>query len=422
MSVATDPPAVEPLPPLRRNRDFRLLWLGAGAALLGARASAVAYPLLMIWEHGSPGAAGLVAAAALLPNLLVQLPAGVLVDRWDRRRIMITCDVIGLVTMLSVVAALLAGHLWLWHLMIAAFVEGSAGILYRLSERAAVRHVVPAAQLPAALSHNEARGQAAGLAGQPVGSGLIALIRWGPFAFAAVAHAVSLVTLLFIRRRFQADRARGDRSIRRELAEGVRWVWKQRFMRTAVGVLAASNLLFQVISLSMLLILKEGGSSPAAVGIIGLLSGGGGVLGAMTGSWLIRRLSPVRLLAGALALWGLLTAPMAVTDHPVAIGGLFAAMSFAGALLNVAATVYQVQITPDELQGRVTSVFAVIGSGMNSAGAALGGVLLVALGVTTTVLGVAAAMAVLAIGALLSPAIRAGSRELVEANAAMDGR
>ncbi|MEV4438739.1 MFS transporter [Streptomyces sp. NPDC049577] len=90
----------EPAPgPLRRNRDFLLLWTGAGLSLLGLRASTAAYPLLMLWYGGSPAGAGLVGAAALLPQLLVQLPAGALVDRWDRRRLLIGCDAAGLVAM-----------------------------------------------------------------------------------------------------------------------------------------------------------------------------------------------------------------------------------------------------------------------------------------------------------------------------------
>jgi MFS family permease len=155
-------------PPLRKNRAFLLLWMGAGLSMLGARVSAVAYPLLLIFDGGSVAAAGLVGFAALLPALVLQLPAGVLVDRWDRRRTMIWCDVAGLIAMTSVAVALIADRLWLPHLMAAAFIEGSAVILYRLAERASIGNVVHPSHLMTAYSRNEARGRAAGLLGQPL--------------------------------------------------------------------------------------------------------------------------------------------------------------------------------------------------------------------------------------------------------------
>ncbi len=113
--------------PLRRNRDFLLLWIGAGVSMLGLRASVVAYPLLMLWYGNSPIGAGLVGFAVLLPQLVVQLPAGALVDRWDRRRLLIGCDIAGLLAMGAVVVMLAAGRLWLPALMVAAFIDGSRG-------------------------------------------------------------------------------------------------------------------------------------------------------------------------------------------------------------------------------------------------------------------------------------------------------
>ncbi|MFG3150396.1 MFS transporter [Streptomyces sp. NPDC048243] len=403
-------PGTAPPPPLRKNREFLLLWTGAGLSLFGTRASTVAYPLLMVWYGGSPTGAGLVGFAALLPQLLLQLPAGALVDRLDRRRLMILCDLAGLTAMGSVAAALIGGHLWLPHLMAAAFVEGSAAIFYRLAERAAVRNLVHPDHLTVALTRNEARGQGAGLLGQLGGSSLYAVARWLPFLLTAVSHLTALVTLLLIRKKFQSERPQAPRDLRREVGEGLTWVWRQRFMRAAVGLIAGSNILFQVLSLALVLIVKENGGSPATIGLIGTVSGVGGILGALTGSWFLKRLSPGAIVTATLAVWALLMAPVALVDQPALIGALFAGMSFVGALLNVAAGVYQVQITPDEMQGRVTSVFALIGSGMNSAGALVGGLLLASFGTTPTVTAVAAAMAAMTLVAVLSPVIRTAGR------------
>src|ERR1051326_4704509 len=72
--------------PLRRNREFNLLWAGAGFSYLGSRMTALVYPILVLWSGGSTTVAGLLGFTALLPQLVVQLPAGAHVDRRDRRR------------------------------------------------------------------------------------------------------------------------------------------------------------------------------------------------------------------------------------------------------------------------------------------------------------------------------------------------
>ncbi|MFI5704196.1 MFS transporter [Streptomyces xanthochromogenes] len=392
--------------PLRRNRDFLLLWSGAGLSALGLRASVVAYPLLMIFFGNSPTGAGVVGFAALLPQLVVQLPAGALIDRWDRRRLLVLCDLAGLLAMAGVTAMLLAGRLWLPVVAAAAFVDGTAGLCYRLAERAAISHVVHPSQLNSALGQNEARGQAAGLLGQPAGSGLFQFGRWLPFAFTAVTHLVALCTLLLIRRDLQGERTAPAASLRAEVGEGLRWVWGQRFMRVAVGLLAGSNLLFQILTLTFALVVKENHGSPFQIGMIGLVAGAGGIAGALAGSRAAGRASPRAVLAGALALWAVLMAPVAFVSHPYVLGALLGGMSFAGALMNVVAGVHQVRITPAALQGRVTSVFALLGSGIASAGALAGGVLLASFGTHRTALAIAAAMGLLALVSLVSPALR----------------
>lgn len=129
----------------------------AGLSLLAGRATAVAYPLAVLWATRSPSDAGLVGTALLLPQLVVQLPGGALVDRWDRRRIMLVSG-LGQAVVAGVVAALLlSGHVWLWALLAAAFVEGTLGVLFQLAERAAVPAVVPPEQIGAAMTGNEAR-------------------------------------------------------------------------------------------------------------------------------------------------------------------------------------------------------------------------------------------------------------------------
>src|SRR5947209_7937685 len=85
-------PEQRKLPPLWRNRDYMLLWSGQLVSGLGSSASGIVFPLLILAITNSPAAAGIAGALSMLPYALFSLPAGALIDRWDRKRVMILCD------------------------------------------------------------------------------------------------------------------------------------------------------------------------------------------------------------------------------------------------------------------------------------------------------------------------------------------
>src|SRR5258707_1473580 len=96
---------------LWRNQDYLLLWCGQAISTIGWSVSGRAFPLLVLAVTGSPVQAGLVAALNALATALVTLPAGVLVDRWDRKRVMLFCDMCRLANIASIPLAMLSGHL-----------------------------------------------------------------------------------------------------------------------------------------------------------------------------------------------------------------------------------------------------------------------------------------------------------------------
>lgn len=99
--------------PLWRNFDFLLLWSGQTVSTLGTNISGLALPLLVLALTHSPALAGLVTAVRQLPYLLVSLPAGALVDRWNRKKAMIYCDLVRWLALGSVPLAFVLGHLTL---------------------------------------------------------------------------------------------------------------------------------------------------------------------------------------------------------------------------------------------------------------------------------------------------------------------
>ena len=407
LTEAADPVTADP--PLRRNRDFLLLWSGASLSFLATRVTSVAYPLIVLWHTGSPLAMSVVSTAALLPLLLVQLPAGAVVDRWDRRRVMLGCEAGRIVAVGSVAAALAADRLSVAHLAAVAFTEASLAVFYRLAERGAVRNLVPASHLPAALAQNEARGRAAGLLGQPAGVLLQSAGRALPFAFGAVGYLLSAASLLLIRKPFQEQRSatKDTGRLGGEVAEGLRWLWRQRFLRSALGYVAATNVLFQMLALALVLRIKEAGLPSQTLAVVVGIGGVGGLCGALAGGRIQRRIPRQRtlLIAGAVS-WALLIGAMGLTGSPVVLGALYAGTGFVGAVFNVAAAVYQVRTTPDALQGRVAAAAGLIGSGTNAVGSFAGGLLLATWGALPTVRTIAGAMAALALLAALAPDLK----------------
>lgn len=407
MSVVEEAtPTKDPPAPLRRNRDFLLLWSGAGASYLGTRVSGAAYPLLVLWFTNSPLTMSLVSFAALLPTLLVQLPAGALVDRWDRKRVMIGCEAGRTLALGSLAVAVATGHVWVPHIAAVAFFESSLTVFYRLAERGAVRNVVHPQHLSLALSQNEARGRAAGLLGQPGGILLQSAARFAPFLFTAVSYLTSLCSLLLIRGGFQGERTKEQRKLSGEVAEGLKWLWRHRFLRAALGFVAGSNILFQILALSIVLLIKEEGRSQATLAVIAACSGIGGVAGALAGGWWTRRLKQRTVLVGGAVCWAVLMTGMGLVTDPFALGALFAGASCVGAVFNVSAAVYQVRTTPDELQGRVAGTSNLIGSGTNSLGALSGGVLLQLWGASHAIQVTGVVMTLLAVTSFLSPALK----------------
>ncbi|WP_341716332.1 MFS transporter [Micromonospora sp. FIMYZ51] len=396
---------------LAGNRDFLLLWIGSGFSALGARATSIGYTLLVFWSTGSATAASLVTFAALLPNLVAQLPAGALVDRWNRRTTMLACTVVRVAGVGSVAVVVLLDAVWLPHLMFVAFVEATLGICYTLAERAAVGSVVPRDQLGAATAANESRANAASILGQPAGTVLYSVARFAPFLFATVAHLISLVTLLFMRRDLRAPRAAGAAPGRllAEIKEGFDFVWGQLYLRRALCLFAASNILFQILGLGLVVLVKERGGEPATVGLLLVVNSVFGMLGAMTSNVYLRRWGIRRMMIGINVGWAVLMPLLVVAPGLIVVSAILALINYGAGIGNVAGMLYLLKTAPDELRGRAGSIFTLLASGANAAGALLAGFLLDHLGIEVALVIVGATMVVIAIFAVLAFGTRAAA-------------
>ncbi|ONI88285.1 hypothetical protein ALI144C_07570 [Actinosynnema sp. ALI-1.44] len=401
-----------PAPPLRRNRAFTLLWTGSAISALGSSVSAFAYPLLVLMMTGSASAAGLVTFLATLPNILLQLPAGVLVDRFDRKRIMVVCDIGRALGLGSIAVALLLGEFSLPHIAVVAFVEGALSVPHRLCSSAAIPNVVEEEHLTTAFARNETRDRAAHLLGNPIGGALMGIGRGIPFLFDALSYVVSVVSLLFIRKPFQRGRsAESERPEPRggmfdDVKQGVAWLFKQPFIRTTTLLVGGSNFLFQALSLAVVAKLAGSGTSPAVIGWVLSAAGIGGTAGALLAPRFNRLLTLRALVIAANWGWAALIPVVALVDDPVALGAVLALIVFIGPVWNVGVDVYRLSVTPDELQGRVSAAAVLVEFGTIPLGALLGGYLIDQLSSDTTVLVLGGCMVVLAGLAAVSRSLR----------------
>lgn len=372
--------------------------------------SATAYPLLVLAMTGSPAEAGVVAFLATFPALLFQLPAGALVDRSDRRRLMLACDLGRMVALGSLAGTVWFGQLTIVQVGIVAFVEGTLSVFFQLAEAGAVRYVVTPEQLNTALSQNEARVQGAALVGQPFGGALFEVGRALPFIADAVSYCLSVLTLVLIRGPLQEARAATQQHLLRDIGEGLGWLWRQPFLRATVLLVGASNAVFQGLVLVVIVLARGQGASGGTIGLILSAAGGGGVLGALSAPWVQRRVSPTIVVVGASWIWAALVPLVAVAPGPIALGAIFCLIAFLGPAWNVAIGTYQMLLTPDAMVGRVMSAGGLFSFGAIPLGSLAAGVLLEKMGSTSSILVLSAVLVVLAAVATASRSIRDGVR------------
>ncbi len=392
--------------PLRRNRDFVLLQTGQALSTIGSEASAVAYTLLVLALTHSPAKAGLVGFARIVPYALFALPAGMAVDRWNRKLLMIVSDLVRVAGLASLGVLVATGHVAFALIPVVAFIEGTMFVLFNIAEVGAVRSVVPPSQLPDAFATEQARFSTVYLAGPPLGGLLFGLGRAVPFLVDAVSYAFSFGTLLAMRTPFQEEREPSAVTLRAEVREGLSWLWQHRFLRTCALLFAASNFSFGALELTLIVVARREGLSSAAIGGLLAVTGGLALLGSFAAPRLYRRLS-MRAVIVAASWLGVTIAACVIWPNPYALVAAAAPVVFFTPTTNAMIIAYRTAVVPDRLQGRVTSVarsLALLGLPL---GPLVAGVLLESFSARTTVGLLAAWLLVVAVLTTTSRAIRA---------------
>ncbi len=390
------------LVPLRRNRDFVLFQSGSLLSTFGSGISGIAYPLLTLALTGSAAKTGYVGAVEFLPLVLLSAPAGVAADRFDRKRLMIAADVIGAVALALLAAAVLTGSVKFWMIVIVAFVDTTAAVLYRSGSSGAIKAVVPVPQLADASSVAMARMSVVRLVTPPLGGALFDLSRGLPFLADALSYAFSTAALLLMRTPFQEERLPGART---PFREGLAYFWSIPFLRTTVGMIAASNVIAVGAPIAVIILADRQGLSGLTIGLFVALQGVALLAGSAV-SPLLRRRFPMRAIL--LSEFWMALVYVAFIIHPdvyvLAVCASLHAFWFPNT--DSAIQAYSYMLIPDRLLGRAMAAANTLRAASAPLGPLLAGLLLAHTSPQVAIAVLATPVVVAAVLGTLSSAIR----------------
>ncbi|MEM8851338.1 MAG: MFS transporter [Pseudomonadota bacterium] len=365
---------------LRRNRNFRWLMSATAVSNLGDGVSAVAFPWLASLVTRDPVLISLVAVATRAPWLLLSLPAGVWTDRMDRRALMVRADLFRCLLTCGIVALVLAAPppvanegAMIAGLCAVAFLLGSAEVLRDNAAQTVLPAVVDTGELEAANGQLWSVERVMGaFVGPPLAGVLIALSLPVPFAFDAMTFALAagLIWLMVIPAR--VTRMRDGFWV--ELRAGMAWIWGHVVIWRLAIMLGVYNAAHMA-GLTMLVLFAQEVLGLDALGYGALLTLGaaGGVIGGLIAPGVAARLGGTASLRVTLAVSTVAFLLIGFAWAPWMVGLALVLEGLAGMLWNVVTVSFRQRTIPDDLLGRVNSVYRFFGWGMMPVGALLGG-------------------------------------------------
>jgi MFS family permease len=372
---------------------FAKLWTASTLSALGTGLTIVAAPLYVSARTSDPLIVSATAGVATLPWLLFALPAGVLVDRADRRRLMVVIDWARMAVMGVLAIAIMSGWSSIVLLDLVLFMVNTGETVFESAAQSMVPAVVPRDRLERAngwlfggmtLAHYMIAG--------PLGGFLFVVAASIPFFANAGTYAASAILVGLVGGTYRATRpdvpaapdgADWRAAVWTEVADGLRWLLRQRMLRTMAILIAMLNVTLAAATAVLVLLARE----RLHVGSVGYGSlftcmAAGTVLGSVVGDRVIRRVTATWTIRIGLVVEAGTHLTLALATNVYVVGAVLAAFGVHAALWTIVGSSLRQRLTPEHMIGRVSSATLFISSGGNCIGALLGGVLARVLGIT----------------------------------------
>ena len=353
-------------PSLWQNRDYLLLMGGQTVSTIGTQVSQFAFPLLVLALTGSPGWAGFSAALVAAPYFLLALPAGAILDRVDRKRVMILCDVGRALILGSIPLAFLLGHMTFVQLCVCALAEGCLYTLFDIAWSSAIPRVVADNQMEQAGAQETVVREIAFSVGPALGGVLFGIGRTLPALTDAVSYVVSVCSLLLIKGQFQEERSNERVPLLARIRQGLTWIGRHRLIRFLAMLACVGNGLDSGVWILFVIIAVHLRAPAWSIGTVFGISGLSGILAPLVAERIGASRGQARftlrhvMLATQWAIVPLLVALLFVPNI-VFLGIITTLIIFLSALQGTVQYMFRIPLIPDEVYSRVTSVFRVVG-------------------------------------------------------------
>jgi MFS family permease len=379
--------------------EYRKLWAASAISNLGDGVTLVAGPLLAATLTRDPVLVAGVAFSQRVPWLLFPLISGALVDRLDRRRVMGYVDAARTALIGALGITLLLGWVSLPLMYAIFFLMGTLETLFDNASQAIIPAVVSRDRLERANSRLYAAEIISNqLAGPPLGGFLFSVAVAVPFLLDAGTFAAAAVLILALRGKFRPERPEGapPTTLLAEIGEGLRWLWNHRLIRTLAIMLGVFNMTFAATDAIFVLFAQDVlGLGSFGYGVLVTSWAVGGLIGSLMADKIVAWLGSGRALQASVLVSALVLAVVALSENAFVVWAAFLLVGVTVVVWNVITVSFRQAVVPEDIFGRVNSVYRLLGWGGLSVGALLGGFLAWGFGLTVPFWFAAAVLAIM---------------------------
>jgi predicted MFS family arabinose efflux permease len=342
------------------SRAFRALVFGSSISMLGTRISTLAFPMLVLGIKDSPLIAGVVAFVAIVPGVLLYMPAGAIVDRRDPRKVLFVSEVSrGVVAILVVALLIFWQNINIVFLMLAMFAEEVLEIFSTLADRRYLNRLMERDKISSRQASVEARTHAAALVGRPIGPLLFALGPFLPFMADAISFAASVASLLLTKSAEEPQEAEWPtfKQVTCEIGQGIGTIKSDRRIWLTSSLMAATSVVSQALILIFLVEAHSHKFSTLEIGVILGASGVGGAVGSYFSKFLLKFIRK-RWLPIQMWTWLIVFLVLYLThgDSTICSAAAMFMMSVTGAIGNVEFGTYLTENIADDMIGKISSI------------------------------------------------------------------